>query len=131
MMSNSKIKGSMSDKKLRFENWHPFESSLKYATKENGVYCIRLQKAICRVKGKSDIAYIGSATHEFKTRFRGYMKPGPTQRTNKRVKGFSEKYKLEVSFLVTNKPKYYEGLLLEAYLADHDELPPLNRSGIG
>ncbi|MEM0149194.1 MAG: hypothetical protein QW346_02935 [Candidatus Micrarchaeaceae archaeon] len=130
MMSTFEINGLMSGRKLHFENWHPFESSLEYATNENGVYCMRLQEAICRVKGKSDIAYIGSATNGFKTRFRGYMNPGPTQKTNIRVKEFSRKYKLEVSFLVTDKPKFYESLLLEEYLADHDELPPLNHSGI-
>jgi len=130
MLSTFEINGLLSGKKLRFEKWYPFENSLQHATNENGVYCIKMQNAVGRVRGKSDIAYIGSATKGFKSRFRGYMKPGPTQKTNIRVKWFSKKYKLKVSFLVTDKPKFYESLLLEAYIADHDELPPLNHSGI-
>ena len=131
MLSVDTIK-SKSGKKIGFDKWMPFDRALDYADEKVGVYEIRMKggRKFGRVKGESDIVYIGSTTKSFKSRFRGYMKPGKSQKTNQHVKWFSTKCGLEVAFLPIEKPKFYESLLIDTYLADHDELPPLNHQSI-
>ena len=131
MLSTNTIKGR-SGMTIIFTKWVPFDNALEYADEKVGVYEIRMKygKKFGRVRGESDIVYIGSTTKSFKSRFRGYMKPGRSQKTNQHVKWFSTKYELEVAFLPIEKPKFYESLLIDAYIADHDELPPLNHQNI-
>ena len=131
MLSTDLVKG-MDGIKIRFDGWVPFDDILDYADKKAGVYEIRMKdgRKFGRVRGESDIVYIGSTTKSFKSRFRGYMKPGRDQPTNQHVKWFSKKYEIEVAFLLIGKPRLYESLLIDTYIADHDELPPLNHQSI-
>jgi hypothetical protein len=131
MLSTNTVKGR-SGMAIRFTEWVPFDRALDYADEKTGIYEIRMKdgKKFGRVRGESDIVYIGSTTKSFKSRFRGYMKPDRSQKTNQHVKWFSTKYELEVAFLPIEKPKFYESLLIDAYIADHDELPPLNHQSI-
>ena len=131
MLSTNPVKG-MHGIKIRFSRWVPFDDILDYADKKAGVYEIRMKdgRKFGRVRGESDIVYIGSTTKSFKSRFRGYMKPGRDQPTNQHVKWFSKKYEIEVAFLPIEKPRFYESLLIDTYIADHDELPPLNHQSI-
>ena len=131
MLSTDPVKG-MRGIKIRFSRWVPFDDILDYADEKAGVYEIRMKdgRKFGRVRGESDIVYIGSTTKSFKSRFSGYMKPNRTQKTNKHVKWFSTKYEIEVAFLPIEKPRFYESLLIDTYIADHDELPPLNHQSI-
>ena len=132
MQSTSKINGLIIGSSIRFRDWIPFNNALEYATTEIGVYCIRMKDAVKvgRVRGESDIVYLGSTIDGFKRRFRSYMHPGIRQKTSQRVKAFSQRYSLEVSFLPIAKPRVWESIMMDMYLGDHDELPPLNHQSI-
>ena len=124
------MRGEVSGEKINFSTWVPFEDALKYATDETGVYIIRMKDGMVfgRVKGESDIVYIGETKSGFKRRFRGYLKPNGTQWTNWRVNSFSKKHKLEVSFAPATASELVEHMLLQTYQLAHEELPPLNRA---
>jgi GrpB-like predicted nucleotidyltransferase (UPF0157 family) len=79
--------------------------------------------------GETDIVYIGSAK-QLKRRLYQYMHPGRTQWTNQRVHKLSKKYDFEVAWQENDNPKIPEHNLLREFLAQHDELPPLNRADI-
>ena len=123
-----------------FSKWHPLdEQGLENAPQQPGVYVIRRAQGrrFGRLRGESDILYIGScrAKKGLRQRLQQYSYPGPTQWTNLRVKELSEKFKMEVAWCVINapnleEPRNFECDLLANYLKDHDELPPLNHSGI-
>jgi hypothetical protein len=98
----------------------------------SGVYAIRNGTDYNRLRGQSDIYYIGCATNANGLRFRIYQMfhPGPTQSTNKRVlKELSETPTLEISYFETPtaNAKMLESALLERYENEHGELPPGNR----
>lgn len=130
MLSTFKIIGRISGEEISFKEWYPFNEALEHAPTEKGVYCMRFKANICRVKGESDIAYIGSTNRTLKYRFMGYLHPSKTQRTNTRINLFAKTHELEVSFLAATPPSLYENLLLDKYYSEHDELPPLNRAGV-
>ena len=70
--------------------WCPFsEESVKSAPKQYGIYIFRMAQSKCfkRLKGESDILYIGSTEgeHGLRGRLQQYLHPGPTQWTNKRI----------------------------------------------
>jgi len=118
--------------------WQPFnEESVKSALKQYGTYILRMAQGKCfgRLKGESDILYIGS-TEEGKRGLRGrlqqYLRPGPTQLTNKRIDEMAKKYDMEIAWCLCREGREASNLefkLLHQYLDDHDELPPLNHAG--
>ncbi len=116
-----------------FSEWHPFnEQYLKKAPERHGIYVIRKSEGQCfgRLRGKSDILYIGSteAKGGLRQRLRQYLHPGPTQWTNKRINKLLIKYKMEVAWCTCNESGNLEHQLLREYLTEHDELPPLNHA---
>jgi hypothetical protein len=108
--------------------------------KKKGVYVIVCNKPICRVKGKSDIVYIGQGTIQYRIQslfrnklpinYRNYSSNHTAMETLKRI--VSElKLKIKFSFIVTNnkeKCKNLESDLILQYCRDHIEPPPLNNT---
>ncbi len=96
-----------------------------------GTYILRLAGAKCigRLKGVSDILYIGS-TVNLRRRIYQIVHPGPTQWTNKRISKLMQKYQIEIAWCGklphSLDPGEFEKRLLKDYQQDHDELPPLN-----
>jgi len=126
----------MNSNELELSNnvaWHPFnlEQVLEIPS-GNGVYVMRLSGGRCfgRLKGNSDILYIGSSTCKggLKQRISHYLHPGPTQWTNLRINSYLPKYQMEIAWFVCNEPINLENRLLRRYLDDHDELPPFNHA---
>jgi excinuclease UvrABC nuclease subunit len=101
----------------------PFSSAVYFFRTENG-------EQFGRLKGSSDLLYIGCASTRkgINQRMRQYLKPGKSQWTNQRINSMIDKYKIEFSYIVTENPQALELSFLRAYIKDHDELPPLNRS---
>jgi excinuclease UvrABC nuclease subunit len=124
--------------KYGFGAWLPFSRAnepllLPQLPTRPGAYVIRRSTPYQRRKGLSDILYFGSAANArgLKNRLSQYFHPGPTQRTNIRilnlVGGSSD---FEVSVVTTDSipdAKFLESTLLEAYEAEHGELPPENK----
>ena len=113
--------------------WHPFnEESVKSAPKQSGIYIFRMAQSKCfgRLKGKSDILYIGSTEgeHGLRERLQQYLRPGPTQWTNKRIHEMAKKYDMEIAWCLCGEASNLEHQLLHRYIEDHDELPPLNHA---
>ena len=117
-----------------FSDWSPFnEKGVKNAPEQHGVYILRKAggQRFGRLQGQSDILYIGStmAARGLKQRLQQYLHPGPTQWTNKRINELSKKHEMEVAWCPCNEPENLEHQLLQQYLKEHDELPPLNHAG--
>jgi len=108
------------------------EKCVKKTPKQPGAYVIRKGggQRFGRLRGKSDILYIGSteAKGGLRQRLRQYLHPGPTQWTNRRINKLLIKYKMEVAWCTCNEPGNLEHQLLRRYLKEHDELPPLNHA---
>ncbi len=122
---NSSVRNSVS--------WRPFDAEQSFqAPEDNGVYVLRQAggKLFGRLKGASDILYIGSSICQggLKQRLSHYFHPGPTQWTNLRINSFLSKYKMEIAWFVCDEPVNLEHSLLKRYLDDHDELPPFNHA---
>jgi hypothetical protein len=83
-----------------------------------------------RLKGESDIFYIGSAegNRGLRGRLQQYLRPGPTQLTNKRIHAMAKKYNMEIAWCLCGEASNLELQLLHRYFEDHDELPPLNHA---
>jgi hypothetical protein len=118
----------------QFSDWYTFDKQIiKNVPKDIGVYVIRKAggRRFGRLRGKSDILYIGSATSQggLKQRLQHYFRPGRRQLTNQRINEFAKKYPMEVAWCLSHEPNLeYE--LLKQYLKEHDELPPLNHASI-
>ena len=107
--------------------------SVRTAPRQHGIYIFRMGQGKCipRLQGESDIFYIGSTESKngLRGRLRQYLRPGPTQWTNKRTHELAKKYEMEIAWCRSEEPSNLEHQLLRRYLNDHDELPPLNRAG--
>ena len=116
----------------KFSDWYPLgEISLENVPAQPGVYVIRVAgRKISRLRGKSDIMYIGSSTGKggLKIRLGFYLRPGIRQYTSQRINRMAKKYRMEISWCLYDKARILEHQLLERYEAQHDELPPLNRA---
>ncbi len=115
----------------QFSNWRSLsDQGIKNAPSQQGTYVIRKAggKRFGRLRGESDIVYIGSTTRGLRGRLRQYIHPGPTQWTNWRIHELAKKYNFEVAWYKNNEPENLEHQLLRQYLNEHDELPPLESS---
>ena len=118
-----------------FSDWHLFDKqTMENAPQQVGVYVIRKAGGECfgRLRGESDIFYIGSTTSEggLRQRLQHYFHPGRAQWTNRRINEYAKKYHMEVSWCPCDEPRNLEDDLLRQYLMEHDELPPFNHSDI-
>jgi hypothetical protein len=88
-----------------------------------------------RIRGESDIIYVGSACNQngLKGRLRQYFSPGPTQFTNIRIMalvGDSEEYDVGwCKVAAKSDAVWLEQSLLERYFEHHSEKPPENKKG--
>jgi hypothetical protein len=108
------------------------DEALHQVPQDPGVYVLRLKAGTMfgRLKGLSDIIYIGKTERKLRNRIRGYLHPGRTQWTNIRVNKLLGRYSLEFSWSRDRNPKAREHGLLRRYLSEHDELPPLNHADV-
>jgi hypothetical protein len=106
-----------------------------------GVYLIRAPVPLPRVRGSSDVIYIGQSGGGPR---RGRQGIGPgsggcgrlfnTRGSDEFVREMIEAlysgqtFRVECAFLDSADPEVVEGNLLRAYLTDHCELPPANHS---
>lgn len=115
--------------------WRPWPTSaLAEAPKTPGLYVFRLcgDKCVGRVRGESDIVYIGTTKKgkgTVRSRLRGHQLAGADDRH--RLKRISEEVgRLEVGWKTFAKhfdAQWLESTLLSRYAVDHIELPPANR----
>ena len=119
--------------KYGFREWINFSDVSKSKIPESpGVYILRLYKQFRRLNGYSDILYIGSTANLRRRIYRNYIKSQgglTTQRIHRYL--FSKGYldKVEISWIISEKYKETETLLLKNYEDEHHELPPWNRQG--
>jgi len=103
---------------------------------DRGVYIIKIENSIGRVKGRSDIIYIGQG--KLKDRLYailGYFYGKPSEKNwphtaKKEIFRLlsEEKNNLFYSCFITKACKELERKLLREYEKDHIELPPLNKT---
>ncbi|MDA8054347.1 MAG: GIY-YIG nuclease family protein [Thermoplasmatales archaeon] len=117
---------------LDFEGPYSFDFAYKSAPENAGVYFLRLRmgRSFSRIKGETDIVYIGSSGN-LKKRLRQYAHPGRSQWTNLKVNWFVKNYGHDSEFYwreYKNKDESEteEWKLLRNYEKDHHEKPPLN-----
>lgn len=113
-----------------FKKWHPFNTkTLSKIPDKKGVYLLKQPKKFGRLNGISDILYIGKSTSGLKSRLSFYFKPGLTQYTSQRINKFLKQHKgIQIFFTTNSSPRELEKKLIQRYIKDHKELPPLNRS---
>jgi len=125
-------------KKLGFNRWvkiSQIQKNKDIVPKKPATYVFRLNKTIPRLKGNSDILYIGS-TGNLRERIYGNYVKGQGGPTTKRIrymlfkKGYIDRVEISWKTLTTrNESKKLEKELLEKYEKGHHELPPWNRQG--
>lgn len=119
-----------------FENgWKTVFSTPEAKINKEIVYIWATDKNISRLKGESNIIYIGKTINSIHDRHFKYANLEATGRRNRpRYKHIIESFG-PISFYVTNykdigsNVKDAEKKLLQAYFDDHLEYPPLNRMG--
>jgi hypothetical protein len=108
--------------------------------KEQGVYVVRTTKFILRIKGHSDILYIGRGVIQRRIQallrshlplnFRDYTNKHSAREAFERVLN-ELGLEIEISFMLTKdskKAKDLESSLLRKFCQDHIEPPPLNNT---
>lgn len=106
--------------------------------KEKGVYIIRVGKPIPRIKGESDIIYIGQGViqHRIQALLRSYLPLPLRDYMNKHTarelfERVASELNLQPEFsfvLLGQKSKELESRLLRDYCLSHIEPPPLNNT---
>jgi len=107
--------------------------------RKKGVYVVRVSKSIERVKGKSDIVYIGRGNlHQRVRRLLKLFPERVTVNTKNQKVLFARTGLLSIvshlntdvwiTYKITDRYIQLEKDLLQKYRDDHIELPPLNRS---
>jgi len=123
----------MGSRDVTFSDWQTLEQAVEQAPKSAGIYVMRGKdgKKFDRVRGQSDIVYIGSSKN-LKNRLRQYKNHNKkVSSPTRRFKWFSKMYPLEIAFAETSSPAtMFETMLLQLYISDHHELPPLNHSNV-
>lgn len=131
-----------SSKMTNFAGWKKWcSSTVEDAPRTPGVYVFRLagEQAFRRLKGESDLLYIGSTIKGKRTvrdRLKDHLSPGKLARNIgyrlRRVR--QEVSPIEVSWKTFDshaEAKNQERMLLASYEKDHIEFPPLNRQEAG
>lgn len=107
--------------------------------KNKGIYVVRADKPISRIKGQSDIIYIGRGRIQSRIQqllrsylpinFRNYLSKHTAREAFDRVLNETE-LELEFSYVIvhTEEVKETESRLLKLYCKDHIEPPPGNNT---
>jgi len=97
-----------------------------------GVYVFKLNRCLEKLKGKSDILYIGSSKNLRERIIYNYLK-GNGGQTTMRIHNYLIKRNyinfVEVGWKITKNYKNLEKRLRDKFDKDHDQLPPWNRQG--
>lgn len=92
------------------------------------LYVWATQRSIPRLKGHSNVIYIGKTTQSLRQRHRRYAEiegaPGNWNRYSHIIEAFG---RISVHYASHADPKEAERKLLKLYLGEHLEIPPLNR----
>lgn len=100
------------------------------------VYIWRVDKMIPRLRGESDIVYIGQTKQTFKQRYKRYAKLMVTDKLNILKYGYIINTYGPISISIAKFEDYgdtllaAEGRLLDCYFRNHFEYPPINYSGV-
>ena len=124
--------------KRGFGAWRPFSRGaerilLNQLPTTPGVYSMRFTREESRLRGESDIAYVGKATNRngLRGRIRQYFHPGWRQSTNLAMKDRLDRgLVLEFAYVATrggSEAANLESELLLAFESEHGERPPFNR----
>jgi excinuclease UvrABC nuclease subunit len=124
--------------KRGFGAWRKFALSteadlLASLPAERGVYSVRFLAPAARVRGVSDLAYVGKATNRngLRGRIRQYFHPGWLQSTNLDMKArLVESMALELAYVTTPgvaEAADLESELLIVFESEHGERPPFNK----
>ena len=99
---------------------------------KNIVYILRSERKVGRLKGESDILYIGQTRHSFKKRYSPYARLHTSSEANRlKFEHILNNYG-EISIAASDFSKYgktlheAEGQLLWWYFQNHCEYPPIN-----
>ena len=133
-------------KKFGFSAWTKIIEDYAYnrnlilkLPKNKGTYVIRADKSISRIKGQSDIIYIGQGKIQSRIQqllrsylpinFRNYSNKHTAREAFERILNETE-LELEFSYVVvdTEEVKEIESRLLKLYCKDHIEPPPCNNT---
>lgn len=121
-----------------FKTWKDWKELEPQFDGKNGAYAFRLKKPFPRLKGESQVVYIGMCNQNPKRNKR----PGLWHRLNnyrQNLMGGSMRLRLlaghvggadqiEYAYEFCDNPREMEKALLEDYFERHLELPPLNRA---
>src|SRR5260370_32446501 len=118
---------------VEWKRWDP--GAFQGAPRKPGIYVFRLNQAINRLKGKSDIVYIGSTVKGRRTiqdRLKDHL---GVRKVERNTAYYLERVQREVNTLEVSwkalethdEAMDEERVLLVKYMADHIEFPPLNR----
>jgi hypothetical protein len=120
-----------------WKNWEEFEPRFDGI---NGVYAFRLKFAFGRLKGVSQVLYIGSCKQNQEVnkrpglwhRLQNYRQnnDGASRRLKAVEEDFGGRSSIEYSYVTCDSPREVEEALLNDYFERHLELPPLNRNKI-
>ncbi|HEO70545.1 MAG TPA: hypothetical protein ENN80_04730 [Candidatus Hydrogenedentes bacterium] len=126
------------DYRTYFEHWRNWETFEDRFDGVNGVYAFRLKRAFGRLRGSSDILYIGKAEQDparnkrpgIWHRLNNYRQPnsGSSARLRQVEACFGGRSKIEYAYRECENPAEAERALLDDYYARHMEMPPLNRA---
>jgi hypothetical protein len=118
-----------------WKNWDSFEPRIDGI---NGVYAFRLKTEFGRLRGKSNVLYIGQCNQNANNnsrpgiwhRLQNYRQnnDGASHRLKEVEKAFGGRSIIEYSYVICDNPRSVEEALLADYYVKHLEFPPLNRS---
>jgi len=117
---------------LKFTAWQPWATSFEQFPSQPGLYVFRHKNQFGRLKGETDILYIGSCKSTLRQRLKFYIKPGPTQFTSQRLHQFlnmEDYHNVEIAWSIhpEDSVRRIENELLDLFVQEHHELPPWNR----
>jgi len=129
-------------KQSKWQGWLPLNKGNRITVKNiervpkklRGVYIIKQNKAFRRIKGESDIIYIGQGKVQDRLwAITGcFFKEGKNWHHTAKEEIYrlirEENKRLKFAFYITKKCKMLEDKFLKKYEKDHIELPPLNKS---
>jgi len=128
----------MNDYRLFFQDWKCWDRFEERVDAINGVYAFRLKNKFGRLVGESDLLYFGKCQqnpHRNKRpglwhRLNNYRQnnKGASNRLKDLEKEIGGKHEIEYSYVVCENPREIEKELLQSYLLQHYEYPPLNRN---
>lgn len=115
-----------------FESFRDAYNSGCASERRNIVYMLRSERKVPRLKGESDILYIGQTEKSFRERYSRYAKHHATSPANKFKYEHILKTYGSISIWVSDYSRYgetllmAEGQLLWWYFKNHCEYPPVN-----